>query len=437
MSGAMSIFRAAKKAVRSSSVSCCSQSIGGKNCAHSQPNTAALTTNNANFGEFIRFIRFDVQAVQFNRLLARVASRGRYFVKVPDLSINDRNHMKGLRPLRNGHIWLILAVSLGGCGGATWPAYEILQGETMGTYYRVQYAPSARCRPSQFVLDQQLVAFNQSMSTYISDSELSLLNEAPAQDVRPISRRLSTALRAAVELWRDSQGAFDVTVGPLVNIWGFGPDKAAPWPPSEASQRNAAASVGMQHIELLTNNRVRKRLATAYIDVSAIAKGQAVDELAESMLNLGCEHFLVDIGGEVRVQGLNSARTLWRVGIEVPEPGQQGSVQRILSVSGQSVATSGDYRNFRVVEGLRVDHVIDPRSGIPADNNVVSVTVVHPSAMWADAYATTLMVLGLDSGLEYAESRSLAALILAKNADATVTERYTSHMQPFLLSNPE
>ena len=99
MSGAISIFRAAKKAVRRSSVSCCSQSIGGKNCAHSQPNTAALTTNNANFGEFIRFIRFDVQAVQFNRLLARVASRGRYFVKVPDLSINDRNHMKGLRPL--------------------------------------------------------------------------------------------------------------------------------------------------------------------------------------------------------------------------------------------------------------------------------------------------------------------------------------------------
>jgi thiamine biosynthesis lipoprotein len=223
----------------------------------------------------------------------------------------------------------------------------------------------------------------------------------------------------------------------LVNIWGFGPDQELPWPPSKAAQLDAAASVGMQHIELLSNRQLRKRLATTYIDLSAIAKGQAVDEIAETMSSMGCEHFLVDIGGEVRVKGLNSGGKLWRVGIEVPRSGQQGSVQRVLSVSGQSVATSGDYRNFRVIDGLRVDHVIDPRSGNPADNNVLSVTVVHPSAMWADAYATALMVLGLDAGLAYAESRGVATLILAKSADATITERYTSHMQAYLLGNPE
>jgi thiamine biosynthesis lipoprotein len=378
-----------------------------------------------------------VQAVEFNRLLARVASRGRNFVKLLDHRINDRNLMRGPQPLGYARISLLLTLLLGGCGEPQQSAYEFLQGATMGTYYRVQFAPSASCRPSQFALDQQLLAFNQSLSTYIADSELSLLNKAPAQIPRPISERLSVALVAAVELWRDTAGAFDVTVGPLVNIWGFGPDQELPWPPSKAAQLDAAASVGMQHIELLSNRQLRKRLATTYIDLSAIAKGQAVDEIAETMSSMGCEHFLVDIGGEVRVEGLNSGGKLWRVGIEVPRSGQQGSVQRVLSVSGQSVATSGDYRNFRVIDGLRVDHVIDPRSGNPADNNVLSVTVVHPSAMWADAYATALMVLGLDAGLAYAESRGVATLILAKSADATITERYTSHMQAYLLGNPE
>ena len=345
--------------------------------------------------------------------------------------------MRGPQPLGYARISLLLTLLLGGCGEPQQPTYEFIRGATMGTYYRVQFEPSTSCRPSQFVLDQQLLAFNQSLSTYIADSELSLLNQAPAQALRPISERLNVALVVAFELWRDSSGAFDVTVGPLVNIWGFGPDQGLPWPPSEAAQVNAAASVGMQHIELLPNKQIRKRLAAAYIDLSAIAKGQAVDEIAEIMSGMGCEHFLVDIGGEVRVKGLNSAGKLWRVGIEVPRAGQQGSVQRVLGVSGQSVATSGDYRNFRVVDGLRVDHVLDPRSGIPADNNVLSVTVVHPSAMWADAYATALMVIGLDAGLAYAESRGLATLILAKSADAGVTERYTSHMQEYLLGNPE
>lgn len=345
--------------------------------------------------------------------------------------------MNGLQRLGYGRIWLLLAVTLNACGGPQWPAYEFLQGSTMGTYYRVQYAASDSCRPSQFVLEQQLIAFNQSLSTYIEDSELSLLNEVPAQQTRTMSERLSVALTAALELWRDTDGAFDVTVGPLVNIWGFGPDKAVQWPPTERSQRVAAASVGMQHIELLPNRQIRKHLATTYIDLSSMAKGQAVDEVSQTMASLGCEHFLVDIGGEVRASGLNSERRPWRVGIEVPRSGQQGSVQRVLSVTDNSVATSGDYRNFRVADGLRVDHVIDPRIGAPASNNVVSVTVVHPSAMWADAYATALMVLGVEQGLAYAKRHGLAALILTKSADAKVAERYTSAMQTYLLSNAE
>ena len=193
----------------------------------------------------------------------------------------------------------------------------------------------------------------------------------------------------------------------------------------------------MQHIQLLPDGKIRKSFAATYIDLSAIAKGQAVDEVSQVLAGLGCKHFLVDIGGEVRATGLNNKGRAWRVGIEAPMPGRQGTVQRVLSVSDQSVATSGDYRNFRRVDGLRVDHVIDPRSGVPASNNVVSVTVVHPSAMWADAYATALMVLGVEEGLAFAEARDLAVLILTKSADATVAERYTAPMQPYLLSSAE
>ena len=345
--------------------------------------------------------------------------------------------MNGLQWPRYGRIWLLLAATLSGCGGSQWPVYEAMQGSTMGTYYRVQYALSEACRPSQFAVEQQLIRFNQSLSTYIEDSELSLLNRAPAQQVSPISERLDLALTAALELWRDTGGAFDVTVGPLVNLWGFGPDQPKQWPPSDLLQAEAAASVGMQHIQLLPDGKIRKSFAATYIDLSAIAKGQAVDEVSQVLAGLGCQHFLVDIGGEVRATGLNNKGRAWRVGIEAPMPGRQGTVQRVLSVSDQSVATSGDYRNFRRVDGLRVDHVIDPRSGVPASNNVVSVTVVHPSAMWADAYATALMVLGVEAGLAFAEARDLAVLILTKSADATVAERYTAPMQPYLLSSAE
>ena len=304
----------------------------------------------------------------------------------------------------------------------------------MGTYYRVQFEPSTSCRPSQVVLDQQLLAFNQSLSTYIADSELSLLNQAPAEALRPIRERLNVALVAAFELWRDSSGAFDVTVGPLVNIWGFGPDQGLSWPPSEAAQVNAAASVGMQHIELLPNKQIRKRLAAAYIDLSAIAKGQAVDEIAEIMSGMGCEHFLVDIGGEVRVKGLNSAGKLWRVGIEVPGPGIKARYKEF----SEFLARVWQLRGITVIFGGRWssgDHVLDPRSGIPADNNVLSVTVV-PQCYVGDAYATALMVLGLDAGSPTPKA-VVAALILSKSADAGVTERYTSHMQEYLLGNPE
>jgi thiamine biosynthesis lipoprotein len=330
---------------------------------------------------------------------------------------------------------ILLYLPLVGCEDGS--QYRAMQGDTMGTYYRIQYAQQQSCQPSQFVVDQLLLEFNQSLSTYIPDSELSRINKATGEKALAISERLALALATANEVWRETDGAFDVTVGPLVNLWGFGAEKPAQWPPSEQQQIAASATIGMQHLKLSADGLLRKQFSQTYIDLSSIAKGQAVDEVSEALIELGCQNFLVDIGGEVRSSGVNAQGKLWRVGIEVPESGRVGSIQRVLSVSNNSVATSGDYRNFKLLDGLRVDHVIDPRSGRPADNSVVSVTVVHSSAMWADAYATALMVLGAEQGLQFAEERNLAALILTKNPTGEVVERYTSPMQAYVLTDVE
>lgn len=330
---------------------------------------------------------------------------------------------------------VLLFASLAGCDNAA--QYRLMQGETMGTYYRIQYAQTSSCRPSQFTVDQLLGEFNQSLSTYIADSELSLINQTPAGQPVALSKRFEVALSAASELWQDSGGAFDVTVGPLVNLWGFGPTAPAQWPPTEQQQSAAAAAVGMQHLTVQADGALRKRFNETYIDFSSIAKGQAVDEVSEALTALGCEHFLVDIGGEVRGSGVNVKQGPWRVGIEVPDSAQIGAVQRVLSVSNISVATSGDYRNFREFEGQRVDHVIDPRTGKPADNAVVAVSIVHSSAMWADAYATTLMVLGAEQGLAFAEARQIPALVLTKSPTGEVVERYTAALQKHLLTQAE
>lgn len=334
--------------------------------------------------------------------------------------------------------WLTLLVSvlfLVACGSEAdndpAPSYRSIEGATMGTYYRVQYREGESCATSQQALDELLTGFNQSLSTYIADSEISEFNRANGEAWQSLSPRFSAVLQAALQVWRQSEGAFDVTIGPLVNLWGFGPIDAAALPSPEA-QRLAARWVGMDQLQLdAVNSAAKKKADEVYVDLSALAKGLGVDELAEHMVAKACTDFMVDIGGEMRTLGSSPANRPWRIGIEKPVAGTRSSIQRVLSVSGQGVATSGDYRNFREVEGIRVDHVIDPRSGQPVDNQVASVTVIHSQAMYADAYATTIMVLGGDAGLALAERLNLAVLIIEKSTDGAFVERYTPPMRAY------
>lgn len=343
------------------------------------------------------------------------------------------------------HLLMLVSVLLGsGCGSDQNPdssfqpvRYTQVQGKTMGTYYRVQYRQDAGCAVSQSELDALLIAFNSSLSTYVADSEISVFNRAPAQQWVALSPRFNEVMQAALQVWRQSAGAFDVTIGPLVNLWGFGPAEVVSLPTSEA-QRQAARWVGMQRLQLDHANALAQKNADAiYVDLSALAKGLGVDELAEYLRATDCKDFMVDVGGEMRTQGSNASGGAWRIGVEKPLPGDRGSIQRVLTLNNGGIATSGDYRNFREVDGVRVDHVIDPRTGVPADNSVASVTVIHPQAMFADAYATTIMVLGGDAGMEFAQNLDLAVLLIEKSADGSFVERYTQAMRSHFLAPPE
>lgn len=345
---------------------------------------------------------------------------------------------------RNCFVSIAVLIAVTGLAACTpEPGYQSMQGTTMGTFYRLQYKSGGECFSTQTEVDALLSAFNQSLSTYIEDSEISIFNNGLGSEFSPVSGRFGSVLKAASTVWDQSGGAFDVTVGPLVNLWGFGPANADAFP-SSAAQAQAFAAVGMQNLELQRTYKgsieafsVRKNAPDLYLDFSALAKGLAVDEVAQALQGLGCTDFMVDIGGEVRTMGLSPKTRPWRIGIEAPDTTRRGIIQRVLQLTNQSVATSGDYRNFRVVEGVRVDHVIDPRSGKPADNAVVSVTVVHEQAMWADAYATTLMVLGADAGIQMAEKLGLSVLVITKTSDDRFVERYTPGMTQFFLEFPE
>ncbi|MSR14278.1 MAG: FAD:protein FMN transferase [Gammaproteobacteria bacterium] len=298
-----------------------------------------------------------------------------------------------------------------------------LHGSTMGTTYHVKLVapPALTVRDIQIALEAELESINASMSTYRADSELSRINAAASTQWIHVSAPLYAVISAASAVSRATVGAFDVTVGPLVNLWGFGPEIRAARPPSAAAISAARARVGHWKLELQAHPRaIRKTRADVYIDLSAIAKGYAADALAIKLRALGYADFMVEIGGEVAVRGRNAEGRPWQVGLEYPGEGAS-SLNRVLDLSDLSLATSGDYRNYFEFEGRCYSHEIDPHSGWPVAHALAAVSVVHASAMYADAYATAMMILGPEQGLRYADDLGLAVLFFVRD-DARFVE---------------
>ena len=308
-------------------------------------------------------------------------------------------------------------------------------GPTMGTQYTVKVVErdlteARQGQISQAILDQ-LESVNAEMSTYRPDSFLSRLNAQRDENAVTVSASLATVLAEAQRLHAASSGALDVTVGPLVNAWGFGPEGRRKTP-TNAELTTLQAHVGQR---LLRFDASAKTLAKGhpdvYIDLSSIAKGYAVDRVAKALSALGLENYYVDIGGEARVLGLNADGVPWRVGVERPDGGR-GGVQEILHLRGMSVATSGDYRNYYEQNGRRISHTIDPRSGRPIEHRLASVTVLHADCMTADAWATAFNVLGPKEGLALAREQGLAALFIIRQENGKFVVEQTSALAQYL-----
>lgn len=299
-----------------------------------------------------------------------------------------------------------------------------LSGPTMGTRYHVKIAPEAGTLPGrlspdrlQGQIDQRLETVEDMMSTYRPESDLSRFNASKSTDWIPVPRPLLEVVEVSQTLSRMSGGMFDVTVGPLVDLWGFGPEPRAGEPPSAERIEAALARVGFGKLEVRPQPpALRKSLPGVRIDLSAIAKGYAVDQIAELLDGHGIANYLVEIGGELRGKGRKSGGRHWRVAIERPEPGVRAA-QQIVTLDDQAMATSGDYRNFFEHQGRLYSHTIDPRSGQPVQHRLASVTVLADDCMSADGLATALLAMGDEAGPALAASHEIAALFILRSDD--------------------
>ena len=317
----------------------------------------------------------------------------------------------------------VAIAALAGCAGEE-PAPSALEltGAAMGTSYSVAL-PAASVDDGAIgaAVREALDRVDALMSTYRPDSEVSRFNRHTSEEPLPVAAETLAVLAAAQEVSAATGGAFDITVGPLVDAWGFGPQEVST-PPTAQAVRGLMKRTGWRKLVLDPHGpAISKEIPQLRIDLSAIAKGYAVDLVAEALEQLGHSQFLVEVGGELRAGGDRADGSPWRVGVERPD-GAGRSVHRILQISDTGVATSGDYRNFRQVGGQRFGHVLDPRTGWPTANQVVSATVLHPSAMRADALATALLVLGESEGMALAEREGLAVLLLVANGKEALRE---------------
>ena len=293
-----------------------------------------------------------------------------------------------------------------------------VSGDTMGTSYSMQWhgeAKSVKIKSIRLAAEQRLLEINQLMSTYIPDSQLSLFNAQDHSGWFAADAELVHVLDQAYSISKVSKGAFDITVGPLVNLWGFGAQLEGFVFPSAAEVRIAKLTLDWERIKTRQQPlSIFKPAENVYVDLSAIAKGYAVDQLAMLLDEFEIENYMVEIGGEVRVKGRNAQGKFWRIAIESPKS-QMGStdLSKVLDLSNTSLATSGNYRNFFIKDGKKYSHTINTTTGRPMPNKLGSVSVVDArGCMQADALATALMVMGLDKALKFANERGIAAYFI-------------------------
>jgi thiamine biosynthesis lipoprotein len=319
----------------------------------------------------------------------------------------------------------------------------IVSGQTMGTTYEIRIAgdgldETLRKRVEKET-SERLRQIDEWMSNWNPDSEIARFNAHDSIDDFPVSIETAEVVAYAIQLNAWSGGAFDIAVGPLVARWGFGSHARVDAPPGEEEIARLRKRLGAGMLRVGSSDSdssaspassassafIAKTDPKVEIDLSAIAKGYGTDHVADGLEFLGRHDYLVEIGGEVHASGDRPKGGPWRVAIERPQIEGRG-IQSVIELRDQSMATSGDYRIFYIENGKQISHTIDPRTGRPVEDGPASVTVLADTATEADAWATTLMVLGEKEGLALAEERAIAALVLTRNEDGSFSERHNS-----------
>ncbi len=345
---------------------------------------------------------------------------------------------RGTGPFR---VWtaVLAAVLVLGLLAAGWyrqqhmPVMHAINGLTMGSTWslRVAAAPDLDMIALQSQLEMLLAELNQQLSGYRNDSALMQLNNAPVGQWVALPKHLAVVLRFGRQLNLDSHGAFDMTVRPLVLLWGFGAAEPRNTLPTDAEIAAARAHMGADRIEISADGKQVRRTADVSVDVDAIAPGYAADVLSAWLDAHDLPNHLVEVGGEMRAEGERPDGSGWHVGIERPIQAR-GDIEQVVVMHAGGLATSGDYRDYFTVAGRRYSHTLDPVTGRPADNALALVSVIAPDGLSADGYATVLMVMGPDRGMAWAETRRLPVFMVERTADGGFHERYNEAFRSYL-----
>ncbi|KAF6665770.1 FAD:protein FMN transferase ApbE [Pantoea sp. ARC270] len=323
----------------------------------------------------------------------------------------------------------VLALSLVACDKPAAEPALVLEGKTMGTVWRVSLAGVDQARKAELQqrIQQRLDADDAELSTWKPDSALSRFNQSRDLTPQPVSENMADIVTTALRIGRKTGGAMDITVGPLVNLWGFGPTKQPVHTPDAAQIVAARAETGLQHLRVVQGaggQWLQKDLPGLYVDLSTVGEGFATDHLARLMEQLGINNYLVSVGGAVLSRGLNAQQQPWRVAIQKPTD-RENAVQARVDLQGHGISTSGSYRNYYELDGKRISHVIDPVTGRPIEHKLVSATVIATTALEADGWDTGLMVLGTEKAKALALEQHLAVYLISKQGD-----KFVSWMSP-------
>lgn len=329
------------------------------------------------------------------------------------------------------------AVLLSACG----PAKEsrqgvVIQGKTMGTYYRVSMVGLDKSREADLraQIEAQLKEDDHQLSTYKEDSVLSRFNQYNGNQPQPISAGMADAVVTSLRIGQKTGGAMDITVGPLVNLWGFGPQKEPVKTPTQQQIDSAKAQTGLQHLQVtqqMNGAYLQKDLPGMYVDLSTVGEGYATDHLARLVESNGISNYLVSVGGAVVSRGKNPQGKTWQVAIQKPTD-KEDAVEAIVDLQGMGISTSGSYRNYYELDGQRLSHIIDPATGRPITHKLVSATVIAPTALEADGWDTGLMVLGTKKALALAEKEHLAVYLITKEENGfkvSMTPQFKAYLR--------